>query len=298
MTELRDAFFYALLAKAKRDKNVVLMTADMGAYAVRAFAEELPDQFFNVGIAEQNMISVAAGLALKGKQVYCYAISAFLVLRAFEQIKIDVCNMRSNVILVGVGGGVDYSYDGSTHHCPNDIGVLRTLPNMGIYVPFDVYTTELSTQLVGPMYVRLPKGHADVVEKMQIAPGYYRVREGRSYVVTYGMLVHKVLKLLDELRATDVGLLALTQLKPLPQAWEWGPLLNGTPFMVVEQHTVHGGLLSALGERKMVEHLYGRYVGYTDVFSDLGGSIDVVEKSAGLDYERVKRRIQELRDAN
>jgi transketolase C-terminal domain/subunit len=264
MTELRDAFFYALLAKARRDKNVVLMTADMGAYAVRAFAEELPEQFFNVGIAEQNMISVAAGLALKGKQVYCYAISAFLVLRAFEQIKIDVCNMRSNVILVGVGGGVDYSYDGSTHHCPNDIGILRTLPNLGIYVPFDVYTTELSTQLVGPMYIRLPK----------------------------------MLRLLDELHATNVGLLVLTQLKPLPKAWEWGPLLNGTRFMVVEQHTVHGGLLSALGERKMMEHLYGGYVGYADVFSDLGGSIDVVEKNAGVDYERVKKCIQELQYAN
>ena len=103
MTELRDAFFYTLLDKAKKDKNVILLTADMGAFALKEFAEQVPNQFFNVGIAEQNMISVAAGLASKGKQVYCYSIASFLILRAFEQIKIDVCDMKSNVILVGVG---------------------------------------------------------------------------------------------------------------------------------------------------------------------------------------------------
>jgi transketolase len=297
MTDLRDVFFYSLLERAKKDKDIVLLTADMGAFALRDFAQQLPYQFFNVGIAEQNMISVAAGLARKGKRVYCYAISSFLLLRAFEQLKIDVCNMKSCVILVGVGAGVDYSYDGSTHHCPNDIGVLRTLPNMSIYVPFDEETVRFSTGIAGPLYIRLPKGVVPSVSKTDIAPGYHILRDGKAFILTYGTLVHKMIKLLDELKAKDVGLLAVTKLKPMYDLLAFGPLARqGVEYMIVEQHSIHGGILSALGEDRLWQDIRGRYNGYNDVFVDIGGSSAYVEHEAGLDYKRIKRQITELQE--
>ena len=301
MTELRDVFFYTLLEKAKKDRNVILLTADAGAFALKEFEKQIPNQFFNVGIAEQNMISVAAGLASEGKQVYCYSIAAFLVLRAFEQIKIDVCDMNSNVILVGVGAGVDYSYDGSTHHCPNDIGILRTLPNMKIYVPFDEETVKISTEISGPLYIRLPKGNVENVEKREIVPNFYMIREGKSFILTYGIMVHKMLKMLDELKATNVGLLALTSLKPLYDVASFGPICRTRPikYLLVEPHSIRGGLLSALGEYRMVtEHVPGMYEGYNDAFIDIGGSAEYIEKVAGIDNERIAHSIMELNNGN
>lgn len=291
MTELRDAFFYTLLEKAKKDKDVILLTADMGAYALKDFAKEVPNQFFNVGIAEQNMVTVAAGLASKGKKVYCYSISSFLVLRAFEQIKVDICSMNSNVTLVGVGAGVEYSYDGSTHHCPNDIGVLRTLPNIKILTPFDEDTIKIALEESGPTYIRLPKGNVENLPKKTIVPDFYEIRGGKRYVLTYGMTAHKVLKILDELKV-DVGLLALTRLKPLMDVTQFGMLEN----TIVEQHSCRGGLLSALGERTLWKLLGGRYHGYHDRFVDVGGTLDYVEGEAGLDYLELKTQIMELND--
>jgi transketolase len=299
MTELRDAFFYTLLEQAKKDKDVILLTADMGAFALKDFAKQVPNQFFNVGIAEQNMISVAAGLASKGKKVYCYSISSFLVLRAFEQIKVDVCSMNSNVILVGVGAGVDYSYDGSTHHCPNDIGVLNTLPNMSIYTPFDEETIKLSLEESGPAYIRLPKGNVENVQKLKIVKDFYVIREGKRFILTYGMTVHNVLKVLNEVNAPDVGVLALTRLKPMDDITNAGPLSRNPfrpDFMIVEQHSIHGGLLSILGEHKMWSHVHGQWHGYRDKFVDVGGSIGYIEKKAGLDYEWMKKQIMGMQN--
>lgn len=288
MTELRDAFFYTLLDKAKKDKNVILLTADAGAFALKDFEEQLPNQIFNVGIAEQNMVSVAAGMASKGKQVYCYAISSFLVLRAFEQIKIDVCDMNSNVILVGVGAGMEYSYDGSTHHCPNDIGVLRTLPNMKIYAPFDEETIKACMEISGPAYLRLPKGHVENLPKKEIAPNFFKIREGKhGYVLTYGMMVHRMLRMLDTLRTKNIGLVAPLQLKPLFDQ----SVLNEDDVMVVEQHSIHGGLLSAFSEQCASPE---RYFGYSDTFVDVGGSAEYIENEAGLDYEKLAKQLMEM----
>jgi transketolase len=290
MIELRDAFFYSVLEKAKNDKNVILLTADAGAFALADFQKEVPNQFFNVGIAEQNMVSVAAGLASKGKQVYCYSIASFLILRAFEQIKIDVCNMNSNVILAGIGAGVDYSYDGSTHHCQNDIGVLNTLPNMKIYVPFDEETVKWSVEESGPLYIRLPKGNVENLPKEKIASGMYLIREGKSYILTYGMVTHKLLKMLDELKAKNVGLIAITKLKPM-----FGPsFMHTDKLMIVEQHSLNGGLLSLVGSHRLLIELAGRYNGYNDVFVDVGGSADYVEREAGIYYKQVAKQIMEL----
>ena len=284
--DLRDAFFYELLKRAREDENIILLTADMGAFALNEFKNLVPNQFYNVGISEQNMVSVASGLAHKGKRVYCYTIASFLVLRALEQIKIDVCNMNRNITLVGVGAGMDYSYDGSTHHCPNDIGILRTLPNLKIMAPFDVETVRDSVHIPGPCYVRLPKGNADTLGKIEITDGFYMIRPGKHYIVTYGMMVHKMLEFINNNELKDVGLFAVSQLKPQANIIHFGPLLRTWgergKIIVVEPHTSTGGLISVIGDEEAKQRV--THVSFADEFIDIGGSLDYVEEYAGIDY--------------
>ena len=128
--DIRDAFFNQLYEIAAQDRNVVLLTADMGAMAIDRFRRELPDQFINVGVAEQNMVSVAAGMALCKKKVFIYAIAPFVTMRCYEQIKVDISGMCLPVTIVGAGPGIAYDFDGPTHHAVQDMAIMRALPNM------------------------------------------------------------------------------------------------------------------------------------------------------------------------
>ena len=158
MISQRDAFFSKLFELAKEDKRIVVVTADCGAPALDQWREELPCQFINVGIAEQQMIAMAAGLALEGKRPYCYAIAPFATLRCYEFIRVDVSLMNLPVVIVGVGAGLSYSEAGPTHHATEDIACMRALPNMKIasISSNDQIDEVLATE--GPMYVRLDRG--------------------------------------------------------------------------------------------------------------------------------------------
>ncbi len=157
----RDIFFNKLYDFASRDKDIILLCADMGAPALDQWREKLPDQIINVGIAEQNMIAVAVGLVLGGKKVYCYAIAPFVTLRCYEFIKCDICLMNLPITLVGVGAGLSYNESGPTHHTTEDIAIMRALPNMNIVNCCDEgdahYAAILSTTLNKPLYVRLDR---------------------------------------------------------------------------------------------------------------------------------------------
>ena len=127
--DTRDAFFFDLYNIARNDRQVVFLTADMGAYSLARFKKDLPKQYINVGVAEQNMVSVAAGLSLSGKKVFIYSITPFTTFRCFEQIKIDLSGMNLPVVIVGMGTGFTYSGDGPTHHAIHDLAVMRVLPD-------------------------------------------------------------------------------------------------------------------------------------------------------------------------
>ena len=133
MPNPRDIIFEEIYQKAISDKNVIVITIDMGAWKFQDFQKNIPDQFYNIGICEQSAISIASGLSLANKKVYVYAISCFPVLRAFEQIKIDICSMNRPVTIIGMGTGYGYSSDGPTHHIIEDVSLMRTLPNLEIW---------------------------------------------------------------------------------------------------------------------------------------------------------------------
>ena len=170
MESQRDSLFGKLFVKAKEDKRIVVVTADCGAPALDQWREELPCQFINVGIAEQQMIALAAGLALEGKRPYCYAIAPFATLRAYEFIRVDVSLMNLPVVIVGVGAGLSYSEAGPTHHATEDIACMRALPNMKIasISSNDQIDEVLATE--GPMYVRLDRGDGKNAPHIHVEP--------------------------------------------------------------------------------------------------------------------------------
>ena len=164
---MRDTFVKTLLEEAKTDKNIILMTGDLGYGVLDTFQNELPGQFINSGVNEQTMMGMAAGYASTGKRVFVYSIANFPTLRPLEQIRNDVCLMDNPVVVVSVGAGYAYGSQGYTHHALEDIAVLRALPNMEVIVPADPYETRELTLLIiasrKPTYLRLGKSNEPTI---------------------------------------------------------------------------------------------------------------------------------------
>lgn len=168
-TDMRDAFFSSLYSEARKNELIIFLTGDHGAFILKEFSEELPDQFFNLGIAEQNMVSVAAGLAKEGRIPYVYGIAPFISLRALEQITVDVCANELSVNFVVVGGGFTYSTDGPTHHGLQDLAVMSSIPGMTILNSSDPANTSdfvrQSLSAGGPHYIRVEKESLEDIER-------------------------------------------------------------------------------------------------------------------------------------
>lgn len=177
MKSQRDAFWDALYERAIDDKRIIVLTADCGAPSLDRWQEKIPDQFINVGIAEQNMVAVSIGLALSGKRPYCYAIIPFLTGRAYDQIRV-ACMMNLPIVFVGIGAGYSYDDSGPTHHGIDDIGLMRMLPNIRIMQAIDEGTAEyLATIYPYPTYIRLDRGN----NKEYIS--HYKVEDTTYYPV-------------------------------------------------------------------------------------------------------------------
>jgi len=155
---MRDSFWSRLYDIAKKDRDVIILAADMGAPALDKFKRDLSSQFVNTGIAEQNTILIASGLTLGGKKVFAYAIAPFITLRCYEQIKVELAAMNIPVTLVGVGAGFSYDESGPTHHTLEDLSIMRTLPNITINnITDNVMATafaDISYKSTSPNYIR------------------------------------------------------------------------------------------------------------------------------------------------
>ncbi len=160
---MRDTFLTSLYQKMKTDDTIFFITADFGAPIVDKIRESHPDRFINVGIAEQNLVNVATGLALEGFSVYAYAIAPFITMRCFEQIRVNVSVLSHirevNINFIGVGAGVSYVMSGPTHHCLEDLSIMKTLPNMEVFSPSDYMISEAyldrTLAIKKPKYIRL-----------------------------------------------------------------------------------------------------------------------------------------------
>ena len=161
MLKFRTTFIQTLIELARKDERIFLLTPDMGYSVLEKFRDEFPDRFLNCGIAEQNTISLAAGLAASGKIVYVYSIIPFVTMRCFEQVRLDLAYNNTNVKLIGIGAGFTYGSAGTSHHAIEDIAIMRCIPNMTVLCPGDpIETRELikrSYEMYGPTYIRLGK---------------------------------------------------------------------------------------------------------------------------------------------
>lgn len=246
--DIRDAYFDTLYEFGEKDKDVVVLTNDMDVFSLLEFKRNFPDQFINVGVAEQNMINIAAGLAESGKHVFVYGIASFVTFRCFEQIKFNICSMNLPVTIVGVGTGVSFSFDGPTHHGMQDIGVMRMLPEMSIYNPCDAISASNSCIKSNstPCYVRIEKGKLPIFYQTG-DPFWKQIRDysKENCVLSTGYMTHKAVEVADQLKTFSV--FDVCQLSPLPEdlLFELSQFRN---LACLEEHSVVGGLGSILAE--------------------------------------------------
>ncbi len=256
---MRSAVIKKLCEAARRDESLCLMIGDLGFSIVEPFAEQFPDRFLNAGIAEQNMMSMAAGWSLAEKKtVFVYSIANFPTLRCLEQIRNDICYHKANVKIISAGGGLTYGSAGFSHYATEDLAIMRALPGMVVSVPADAYETATVTQLAidtpGPFFVSLGKNNEPNIHKRPCSfelgePIVYRDKGGILLIST-GTLAGEVLQaaaLLEE-SGTEVSVVGIPVLKPLNEE-RLKRIVDGKKVVVtVEEQTGFGGLGSVMSE--------------------------------------------------
>lgn len=265
---MRTAFIETLKDLAGQDERIWLLCADLGFSVLEPFAQAFPKRYVNVGVAEQNMTGVAAGLALSGKIVFTYSIANFPVIRCLEQIRDDVCAHNLDVKVVSVGGGFAYGSAGYTHHGTEDLAMMRVLPNMTVLAPGDPIETRLLTKAAvdrpGPCYLRLGKAGEPIVHTSQpeITIGKaILLREGDSgTLISTGGALAMTMKAADDLsaRGISVSVLSMPTLAPLDKDAILRAAKDTGRIVTIENHGI-GGLGSAVAEVLAESTLHPRF---------------------------------------
>ncbi len=252
---MRDTFSRALYEVAKAKPEVFIVVADISPAASMApFRKDFPQQFVNVGVAEQSMISLCAGLALRGCTPFAYTIATFTLYRPFEQIRVDLCYQNLPVTLVGIGAGVAYSTLGGTHHAQEDVALMSALPNMAVVAPCDPAETTAAVWACanrkGPTYLRLGKAGEPDLTSAAVDPFEFgkirRLRDGQDVcILSYGPITRMAVTIADTLEQRGqgrVGVVSVHTLKPLDREGIAALLARYSRVIVVEEHSVQGGL--------------------------------------------------------
>jgi transketolase len=303
---MRNAFAAELFGLAEKDEEIVLLTADIGNRLFDAFKKDFPGRFYNCGVAEANMISVAAGLALSGMKPVTYTITPFITVRCLEQIKIDVCYHNLPVVIVGTGSGLSYGELGPTHHSCDDITLLRVMPNMAIVCPGDPIEARqaLSAALShhGPVYIRLgKKGEHNIhVNPPQFKLGKAIViRPGTEVcLLSTGNMLASAVEVADKLsdKRISTQVVSFHTIKPLDEEMLLGAFSHFKLVITLEEQSLVGGFGSAVAEwlvdRKWpVTNLLR--LGSPDVFLDEAGGQRYLRQQIGLDSEAIVNRIMQ-----
>jgi transketolase len=291
---MRNTFVDALVRRAASDERIFLVTPDMGFSVLERFRDRFPDRFLNVGIAEQNAIGVASGLALSGHLVYVYSIVPFVTMRCYEQVRNDVAYMRTQVRLIGIGGGLTYGPAGPTHHSIEDIAIMRALPNMTVCCPGDPVETrgiiERSFEFDGPMYVRLGKSGERNLHvsdaRIEIGKAVTMSQGGDAALITTGNTLEMGCETCARLRREGIGVLHLSMptVKPIDEQAIQNILASGMPLFTLEEHNVIGGLGSAVAE--IVAESEGSVpfhrIGVPDIFVSWVGGQEFLREKCGM----------------
>ncbi len=299
---MRNAFAAALVHAARTDPRVVLLTGDHGYALFDEFRQVCPGQYINAGVAEQNMVGVAAGLAKGGFRPVVYGLSAFVPIRVLEQIKMDVCYEELPVVFLGDGAGIVYSTLGTSHQCTEDVAALRALPHLSILSPADDLEMAAAMRMAfaahGPVYVRM--GKADLGRVHEETP---ELEWGRLTLVRAGggpLVWLATGSMVQTARAAaqawpNSAVWSAPCLKPLDAEHIAAVCGAHEVVVVLEEHSVRGGLASAVAEATAAHApTWICPVGIQERFSRFCGSYEYLIHEHGLDVEAVKVRVRQF----
>jgi transketolase len=297
---MRNAFSAALVQAAKSDERVVVLTGDHGYSLFDEFRRVCPKQYINAGVAEQNMVGVAAGMAKAGYYPVVYGLGAFIPIRVLEQIKLDICYEQLPVLLLGDGAGVVYSSLGSSHQCTEDIAVLRAIPHISILSPADAYEMtqciKLALQAQSPVYLRMGKADLGTVHTSlpTLQWGHLcQVKPGNNKLVTFiatGSMVKMALEVAQNWQNSAVW--SAPSLKPLDIKQVTTICQQHGCVVVLEEHSIYGGLGSSIAE---ISATYAPTwicrIGIQDRFSQFCGSYNYLMQEHQLNEKAVLEKV-------
>lgn len=297
--ETRNAYGEKLAELIKENKNIVVLDADLTKSTKTAVAKAAcPERHFNAGIAECNMMGMAAGLAASGKTVFASSFAIFAAGRAFEIIRNSICYPKLNVKVCATHAGLSVGEDGASHQSIEDISIMRALPNMKVFVPCDQYEAKAVVEYVagidGPCYVRLGRGKVEDVYDENTVFDFNKARvlhEGKKVVLfATGLMVQESLKAVELLKdkGIDPTVVDICSIKPLDKETVARLLEENEEAYALEEHSIVGGLFSAIAEVKagLKKSAVLTPIGVNDVFGESGKAKDVLKKY-GLTAEHI-----------
>lgn len=302
----RMAFGQELIEIAKTRSDFVVCNADTKTCGLEKFGKLFPDREFSFGIAEQNLVGGAAGLASCGNKVFLATFAVFASMRACEQVRTFVCYPNLNVTIIGTHAGLQVGGDGATHAAIEDVSIMRSLPNMTIVQPSDAVSARAvaraAVDFKGPLYIRLHRNPvADIYD-----PEEYTFEIGKSYTVAdhgndmtmivSGILLKKALDAAEILKERGIGVkvVEMPTIKPLDRLTVLEAAQNTGAIMTIEDHTVCGGLGSAVAEVVAQEHpVPMTIVGIQDRFGE-SGDPELLYRDHGMDVESIVSKAEAL----
>lgn len=301
---MRTAYLDILYSIAKKDKNVYALISDNGAIVYDKYRKDLNEQYLNFGISEQNMLGAAAGMANCGKIPFAYTIGAFLAYRALEFIRNDICLQNQNVKIVGTGAGQVYSGLGPTHHSTEDMGALRSLPNLTILSPaspIEVKKTVIAAyQIFGPVYIRLGTNKEQEIYKddyiFEVGKGVELCQGTDITIIGTGNILADILQAKDILNNEEISVRVINMhtIKPFDANIVKKAVKETKGIITVEDHNIIGGLGSAVSE-VIAESGIGtkfRRIGLQDRFSKGYGTYAQVKEENGIGIDRILETVK------
>jgi transketolase len=298
---VRDAFARGFCQAARRHQNLFLVVADISpAASLDDFRREFPTRLVDVGISEQTMIGVAAGLALRGYRPFTYTIANFTIYRPFEQVRVDLCYQNLPVVLVGIGGGMSYSALGGTHHTIEDIAVMGCLPNMTILAPCDPLEVEAAVMAAavqnGPVYLRVGKSGEPSITAQAEAFAFGKLRRicpgDDAVIVGYGPILKlgvDAAQRWEQQTGKRAAVYSAHTMKPFDQAGAKALLRRYAKVITVEEHVALGGLGGMFKEAAQESGSNARITALhlRDEFIHIYGSQDDLRAAHGITVDSI-----------
>ena len=304
----RKAYGHTLVELADKDKDIVVLDADLSPSTMTdLFAEEYPERFFDCGVAEQNMMSIAAGLAASGKTVFASTFAVFATGRAYDQVRMSIAQPRLNVKIVATHGGISVGEDGFSHHAIEDRGLMCSLPNLTVGVPAAAseasQAVRAAAETPGPFYIRLSRPKTPLI--YNDGDQYYSfvlgraetMRDGRdATVIANGLMVERALRAAENLakEGIDLRVIDMHTLKPLDNGAVLKAAVETGAILTVEEHLLQGGLGSRVATVVARHHpVPMAFMAIEDRFSSSGKPNELLEQH-GLTAEGIARQAREL----